>query len=473
MPDIRYVCLSDMHLGADNSVLTSIKPGSIETDTSQPSAVLSQLVLCLKELIRQNASSEKPTLVLNGDILEMALCDTNKAAMVFERFIELVFPQNGEALFNKNILYIPGNHDHHIWESARETQYTAFLSNIQPGTELAPPWHTTKMFAPDLVREYFLTSLLRRYPQLQDATVNVAYLNYALTSDDGQKCIIFSHGHYIESIYSLMSTLNTMFFPNRKKPQVVWELEAENFAWIDFFWSSMGRSGDAGQDIGLFYVKLQDKAQLEQLFTNFITSWVTQRNHSKLVEEIKLRGLEWARDVIFSRISPLEKHRTDQILSADAQHGLQWYMESPLLSQIHIENGPHLPADISFLFGHTHKPFQQMMNFTGYPTTLKVFNSGGWVVDTVQISPLHGAAVILIDEALDALTVRMYNQACNPAEYAVHVEDLTHTQGISNAFYDHINALVNNAKDPWKAFSAAAAEAVRIHAQVLQTKIHL
>ena len=31
----------------------------------------------------------KPTLVLNGDILEMALTDTNKAAMVFDRFIAL------------------------------------------------------------------------------------------------------------------------------------------------------------------------------------------------------------------------------------------------------------------------------------------------------------------------------------------------------------------------------------------------
>ena len=25
MPDIRYVCLSDLHLGADNSILTAIK----------------------------------------------------------------------------------------------------------------------------------------------------------------------------------------------------------------------------------------------------------------------------------------------------------------------------------------------------------------------------------------------------------------------------------------------------------------
>lgn len=234
MPDIRYVCLSDMHLGADNSVLTPIKPNSIETVTSYPSEVLSQFVLCLRELIAHNEGKEKPTLVLNGDILEMALTNTNKAAMVFERFIELIFPQDGEALFNKNILYLPGNHDHHLWESARETQYVQFISGIQPSAELPAPWHTTKMFAPALVPEFFLTNLLRRYPHLRDASVNVIYPNYAIVNNDGQKCIIFSHGHYVESIYSLMTTLNTMFFPNRKRPKAIWELEAENFAWIDF-----------------------------------------------------------------------------------------------------------------------------------------------------------------------------------------------------------------------------------------------
>ena len=159
MPDIRYVCLSDMHLGADSSVLTNIQANSIETDMAEPSPVLTQLVTCLRELIAQNESREKPILVLNGDILEMALTETNKAAMVFERFIELIFPQDGEPLFDKNMLYIPGNHDHHIWENARETQYVNFLNLIPAGTQLDIPWHTTKMFAPDLVREYFLTNL--------------------------------------------------------------------------------------------------------------------------------------------------------------------------------------------------------------------------------------------------------------------------------------------------------------------------
>jgi hypothetical protein len=473
MPDIRYVCLSDLHLGADNSVLTPIKPGSIDVDTSQPGAVLSQLVLCLRELIAQNEGTEKPTLVLNGDILEMALSDVHKAAMMFERFIELIFPQDGEALFNKDILYIPGNHDHHIWESARETQYVKYISGIQPGTDLPAPWHATKMFAPDLVREQFLTSLIQRYPHLRDATVKVAYPNYGLLSNDGQKSIIFSHGHYVESIYSLMSTLNTMFFPNRIRPKVIWELEAENFAWVDFFWSTMGRSGDVGRDIGIFYAKLQDRQQIEKLIANFSSSLLAQTNQPKLVEGIEVRGGDRLLDFVFTRLSPLEKHRTDQALSLDAQYGLQRYMEGPLLAQISMENKQRIPADITFLFGHTHKPFQQEMNFPGYPAALKVYNSGGWVVDTVQVSPIHGAAVLLVDEALHALALRMYNQATSEAAYGVSVEECTSPGDTNSAFYDRISACVHDAHDPWKTFSEAVAEAVRTHAQVLQIKINL
>jgi hypothetical protein len=109
MPDIRYVCLSYMHLGADNSVLTAIDLGNgVTTDPETTSPVLSLLVDCLRALIERNEGSQKPTLVLNGDILEMALTDTNKAAMVFDRFIALAFPSDGEALFEKNSLYLPG-----------------------------------------------------------------------------------------------------------------------------------------------------------------------------------------------------------------------------------------------------------------------------------------------------------------------------------------------------------------------------
>lgn len=144
MPDIRYVCLSDMHLGEEDSILTNLKGTESETDPLKPGPVMKQLVECLRGLISKNEDNKKPTLILNGDILELALTNTNQAAMVFERFIELIMPEGGEMF--ERILYIPGNHDHHLWELARETQYVNHMKKFKPGEELPIPWHTTNMF---------------------------------------------------------------------------------------------------------------------------------------------------------------------------------------------------------------------------------------------------------------------------------------------------------------------------------------
>src|SRR5262249_15672347 len=242
-----------------NSVLTNLLEGSIDTDPTRPSPVLVALVDCLRDLIGKNETRVKPTLVLNGDILELALATDNKAAMAFQRFVELILPENGEPLFDKTIYYIPGNHDHHLWETARETQYAEFISKKKPGDYLDEPWHTTRMFNPTLLSATFLNGIIRMYPHLkeQGIFVTTVYANLGVLKDS-KKSVIFTHGHFTESIYLLMTELMSMFFPKRREPTLVWDIEAENFAWIDFFWSTMGRSGAAGGDVELIYDKLQD-----------------------------------------------------------------------------------------------------------------------------------------------------------------------------------------------------------------------
>jgi hypothetical protein len=148
-------------------------------------------------------------------------------------------------------------------------------------------------------------------------------------------------------------------------------------------------------------------------------------------------------------------------------------VEGPLLEQLRIENHQHIPANISLIFGHTHKPFQQQMSFAGYPAPISVYNSGGWVVDKVEPAPIYGTAAILIDEQLQATSLRLYNQADDPAYYAVQVRDAPLPKEVSSPFHDRINALVHPEQVPWKTFSEAVAEAVQLHARVLQTKIHL
>jgi hypothetical protein len=327
------------------------------------------------------------------------------------------------------------------------------------------------MFEPKAAPEVFLTSLLHRYARLKDASISMVYPNYALANQ--QRCVIFNHGHYVESIYSLMTTLNTMFFPDRKRPRLTWELEAENFAWIDFFWSTMGRSGDVGADIGLFYDKMQDPKQFERLLGNFVTSFVEQKRKAMWFEGVEAGALKWLLNFVLNHIVGMERNHTEHELSPSALQGLTSYMEGPVLEQLHTElgQGQAIAQDMTFLFGHTHKPFQQAMAFAGYPAPIKVYNSGGWVVDKLLPNPIFGAAVLLLDETLQTTSLHMYHQSPNDTEYAVAVEELLHTNEQHSAFYERLSTLVKPNSDPWKSFSAAVAESVRVHEQALEIKI--
>src|SRR6266581_1090753 len=122
--------------------------------------------------------------------------------MTFERFMELIVPRNGDPLFADEIVYIPGNHDHHLWETARETQYANFLKK-NPGLQNLPvPWHTTNIFEGDVVPAFFLDTVIQRHEAMKDISVRTVYPNFGLKDGRG-KAVVFSHGHLIESIYLL------------------------------------------------------------------------------------------------------------------------------------------------------------------------------------------------------------------------------------------------------------------------------
>ncbi len=475
MPDIRYVCLSDMHFGAATSLFTNLKTASTDIDATSPSPVLQELVKCLRHIISFNETKDlKPTLVLNGDILELALCEDNYAAMTFERFIDLIMP-DGEEMFDR-IIYNPGNHDHHLWETARETQYVEFLTSspqAQWGEEFEPPWHTTNIFKFDKpLASYFLSNLIRRRPNLNKMIVETAYPNFGILGKDGKKAAIFSHGHLTEDMYILMSTLKTMLFPDKKIPEMIWDLEAENFAWIDFFWSTLGRSEEVGKGVGCIYEKLQDEKQLKILLNNLAHALAKRFDIIPWGDELEAKMFTLVFNAVCDTIKGLERNNPDGVLSEKSEKSLWRYMEVPLRKQIENELHGLMPPKVTFIYGHTHKPFEQDMNFNGYPEWVDVYNSGGWVVDSVKRQPLHGGAVILIDEDLNAASLRMYNEADNPADYKVWVSEAAHPGDAPGPLFSRIHPLVDPKQAPWKDFSDSVARAVNVRAQDLRARIN-
>ena len=470
MGDIRYVCLSDMHLGAETSLLTNLQIASDQPDPKEPSPVLIQLVTCLRHLVSKNQhAGTKPTLILNGDILEFALAYDNQALSAFQRFVDLILPKD-DPLFGR-IIYIPGNHDHHFWEVARETQYfESYLSTLAWTDEPARPWHTTNIFS-KTVPSYSLNRLVRRLPHLKDMTIETAYPNFGLLREDRKKCMIFHHGHFLESMYTLVSSLISMLFPGRPEPLNVWDMEEENFAWIDFFWGALGRSGEAGKGVGAIYEKLQNPKQVKQLLANLARGLARKHDLPGWGDTMEAKLVEWAFNQVAERVRSFERSQPEKALSEDTETGLWAYMQGPLSRQIMGEYGDKIPASVTFVFGHTHKPFEQDMNFSGYSGWVDVYNTGGWVVDKDQRQPLCGAAVILIDENLEATSLRMYNEAEHEADYRVTVREARHPGDQPGPFQTYIEGLVQEAPAVFGDFSAAAARAVNVRAQNLRARI--
>ena len=110
------------------------------------------------------------------------------------------------------------------------------------------------------------------------------------------------------------------------------------------------------------------------------------------------------------------------------------------------------------------------MEFQGFPAQMGVYNSGGWVVDTDTVSPVKGGAIVLLDEQFNAVSLRMYNEAENPADYSVKVETACSTQPVS-LLHECLTDLVQGSGQLWKPFSEAAATNVARYHRVFRRRL--
>ncbi|MEZ4805019.1 MAG: hypothetical protein R2852_05920 [Bacteroidia bacterium] len=446
-----------MHLGAENSILTNLDGDSVETDTSKASNSMIKMVECLKDVISNNKGIKKPTLVLNGDIIELALTTTNNAAMAFQRFIELVMPDKGDRLFDNEIFFMAGNHDHNLWERSRVHHYDHYISSLETSDFIEDEWHCTNLFEPEQIPVSILNTLLHRYPHLQDVKVVASYPAHALLSEDKQKCVVISHGHYVESMYSLMTSLRAKIFPDREKPKSFEELESENFGWVDFFWSTLGRSGSVGKDINLIYDKLQDPEQVKILIGNIAESF-SEHAKTKVGKWVEKNMLQELLTLTLGKLASNERNEPDVELTPDATNGLKVFLEQYILNHLKKELDGFVPPNMTFIFGHTHKPFHRLVEYEGYPNPVKVYNSGGWVVDTMKQQPLHGASIVLVDEHLDVISLQMYKEG----KSQVTLEEVKGTNQKNCDFYQRINQSIDMQNEPWTGFANEAQKDVEL-----------
>jgi hypothetical protein len=361
-------------------------------------------------------------------------------------------PPNSE-LFGE-IIYVPGNHDHHMGQVVREAQYLNYLGRRSPAEPLEAPWDTTKvmmnMAGEDRLVNTTATMIAHRLPHLRERNFEIltAYPNFGVQNGSG-RAVVFHHGHFIEDVCHFFSTLASLFFPGQGLPEDVYTLEKENSAWVDFLWSTLGGCGDIGGDLETVYEASKDAASLQRITDTLAKSVASNYPVPKWVPRF-LR--EWTlkaalHEAAGSITTGLERRQVegDDPLSPEAAKGLRWYVEALLRRQFETEKVPP-PESMSFVLGHTHKPFVKCWDRT------RILNTGGWVVDAPQLEPLHGAAAVLVGEDLSVVSIRLYNEG----RYTMRVEEPVAAGAARSAFCNEIAGVLQQSAQPWKAFGDAA-----------------
>jgi len=435
----RWVILSDLHLGADQSVLTA-------DDGVTPSATAEAFAACLSELL----GDDSPTLVLAGDAIELALSEMGPAFTVFERFLELLC--GDQPVIGKRIIYIPGNHDHHLWQVSRQQGFMRAIADTEPGDELPKMWFTSGLDADEDLPLSPLVALLRRDPRWDGLYIDAVYPNLALRVADAERTVIVHHGHFIESIYSAMSNLGSLVFPS-SPPTTVEQIERENNSWIDFLWSELGRSGAVGTDLHTAYHLLPDARSVRHLSNGVADRIAARWTRGPLPENVRrwlLRGI--IGDVV-STARALETHEHGGVLSPGAERGLHQYLAGPLTTQL-ATNGDD-SNDLAFVFGHTHKPYQQLLRVEDRVGPIAVYNTGGWVNERAEVQHTQGAQAVLVDDELNVIAVEFYRQSSNPKAFAVRVREPLIDDNGHRQFHDYLTQRVRPNETPWVDFSSA------------------
>lgn len=454
MAQVTHVCISDLHAGALTSLLTPLTPalewtGVPDGVTRTTSCFAQALNATLKPLIHETA----PELVLLGDGLDLSLSPPDRSFPVLRSFLGQLYGQGRQ--LSDRITYVPGNHDHWLWTEQR----FADVHFDRPGFS-----HVSPAFAePGKVgRSPKLNGLLN------DLGVSVAlyYPNHGLVpakgTADGERAVVFHHGHFVEPMYRLMSDLLGLLSGRPMGAQSCEELETCNGAWIDFGWSTLGDAGLLGKDVAATYQVLLTGAASEALphraasvLKGSLASLLGLPNTPAIEAglDVASKGLV---DALIGKLSQLERYDYTRHLSPSSIAGLRSYLSGAVLAQMAEELDPScLPKHTTFIFGHTHKPFEDQLVVAGFARPVSIYNTGGWILDTGLLSTVEGASVVFVDDQLNTAALRLFSPPVNGCMAGVEVVTADPSPGKSD-LVTALEGAVDRNKDLWDRFSDAA-----------------
>jgi hypothetical protein len=84
---------------------------------------------------------------------------------------------------------------------------------------------------------------------------------------------------------------------------------------------------------------------------------------------------------------------------------------------------------------------------------------------------MHGAAVVLLDDDLNATSLRLYNETKYPSHYKVRVQEAGGASTKPNALTRYVRSLLEKTSAAWNEFSRITTEEIEKHKQYLKHRL--
>ena len=416
--DLLFVCLSDLHLGEEDSLLTNLASDPPELRSQVPGPCMTALVNHLHALKRSlNGGGRIPFLILNGDIAELAVAGFPAAATCFRSFL---FEVARREIFDR-IIYIPGNHDHALWSLIRDHNFTSQLKHMREDSEPPAVIHTTPLSLPRTsgFLEDFVASLPMHAPS---PPLLVAYPMLRLPFRSGGD-FFFHHGHFLEDVYRSLSLLWGRLYSDAKIEELrsrplhafhanIAQVEQENWPWLDFVWSGFTRAGRVGQSMEDLYELLISAEGPEVLMRRLASILDDELNIPVVPDWLEKRIFPWlveraTKEAGYGSVERADPKRAP--FNEELQELTSRFVRYFIRGELEYEGYEPARDQSTFVFSHTHKPFLAHLDLEEEFGALRIANTGGWIVDSYTDKESHHRAGLVVGRNDGAACVVSYS----------------------------------------------------------------
>lgn len=436
---MKIAITSDIHLGDESSKLHP--PDTNNNSSQQNSKSLSYnkwISQFIETLYNHFPRGPVDYLILNGDILDFSISSFENTMKVAQKFFQTIKRNKLKNEENKNeqevvkqIIYIPGNHDKHIWDAVEwevniirrlkkhSTPYS--FKRTQPGI-INLSDEDKNLFLPGI---HFADEINKRYGDLfleglfEDKhniiLINIVYPNLYITTD--KKLYIITHGHLLDAPWVLLSELLEGF--EGIYCSEVKHFEEYNYPLTSMICTGVGQGGEVSK---LLYKiveeirKNEDKHKLLNEMIDHVLSRIPEvtGKNSCIFSIINKPLIYLLKKIIFHFLKGGKfEHPRNNEKYLDIQNDLakknrlERFYNASLKQVGKIMRDKDIKTDgeknISLIFGHTHVPMEgEKLSLNGID--LSLYNTGGWLKDTEK-EPM----IFFINEEGEVESTRLNN----------------------------------------------------------------